>query len=487
MPNVSRKVTITKRLQTELQATIAFACYDSSLGLQSGDSTKQATLQRQIFDSYMPVNSSDKEDDRMSQMELFLEGEGKFKYLFEIEKENCSSSDSASSTSNQPSLRPKQHLILPESLHCLTNKRVSVSEGCIDTALLTRKNLTNFVDISPLTLFRHAKDVEANFKKAYAICVRQDSPYKNYKGDYPSGHNRDSYLEWIREKMNDEMSKIVLEDKIDEDVTPNDTNDADVDDTIDDSNKSDEKNKNTKNPKGKNSGDTYFKGYIAFCLWGFIPPPGGEELKSSIINAIENPKRNADKSGGRTAKRVKKEANKKYTNALEYRGTPKEISDNNQQMNEIKSIIIEGRKESEKQKLFKCRTNKIEFDMRYCTDRVKEIREEIEELKEDAEDGEDNTEEIKDLKKELKTLRLKKKDFYERWNEINDEEDHRRSIIHTSTENDSNTTMSAISTISSPESPLARDIEFTDRNKSSGENSTTNASKVADITIDELE
>ena len=74
MPKVSRKVAITKRLQTELQATIAFACYDSSSGLQSGDSTKQATLQQQIFDSYMPVNSSDKEDDRMSQMELFFGG-----------------------------------------------------------------------------------------------------------------------------------------------------------------------------------------------------------------------------------------------------------------------------------------------------------------------------------------------------------------------------------------------------------------------------
>ena len=91
MPKISRKVTIKKRLQTELQATIAFSCYDSSSLLQSGDSTKQATLQQQIFDSHVPVNSSDEEDDRMSQMKLFLEGEGKFKYLFEIEKKKFSS------------------------------------------------------------------------------------------------------------------------------------------------------------------------------------------------------------------------------------------------------------------------------------------------------------------------------------------------------------------------------------------------------------
>ena len=487
MPRISRKVTITKRLQTELQATIAFSCYDSSVILQSGDSTKQATLQQQIYDLYMPVKSSDEEDDRMSEIELFLEGEGKFKYLFEIEKENVSHSASVSSTSNQPSLLPKNLLVLPEALHCIANKRVSVSMGCIDMALLTRKNLTNFVDISPLTLFRHAKDVEANFKKAYAMCVREDSPYKNYKGDYPSGHNRDSYLEWIREQMNDEILKIVLEDKIDEDAPPNETKDADADDMIDDSNKSDGKSNNTKNTNGKNSGDTYFKGYIAFSLWGFIPPPGGEELKSSIIHAIESPKRSADRSGGRIAKREKKEADKKYTNALEYRGTPKEVSDNNQQMNEIKTIIIDGRKESEKQKLFKCRTNKIEFDMRYCTERVKEIREEISELKEDAEDGEDTSQEIKDLKKELKSLRSKKKDLYERWIEINDEEDRRRSTIHTSTVYDTNTTISTKSTITSAEAPILRDIQFANRNKSNDGNSTTNASKVADSTIEEPE
>ena len=116
-------------------------------------------------------------------------------------------------------------------------------------ALLTRKNLTNFVDISPLTLFRHVKDVEANFKKAYAICVREDSPYKGYKEIFPSGHNRESYLEWLREEMNGKIAKIVLEDKTDEDLP-----------TIE------IKEKDTKNTKGKNNSDIYFKGYIAFSL-----------------------------------------------------------------------------------------------------------------------------------------------------------------------------------------------------------------------------
>ena len=184
MPNPARKVSIPKRLQTELQATIAYGCYDSDLLLRSGDSAKQSTLQQQIFDMYMPDKNVDIENDQLSEIELFLAGEGKYKYLFEREKDYVDPSNSTSTASTEISQPPNDLLILPECLHCIPNKRVSVSRGCIDTALLTRKNLTNYVDISPLTLFRHAKDVEANFKKAYAICKQEDSPYRHFNGLY---------------------------------------------------------------------------------------------------------------------------------------------------------------------------------------------------------------------------------------------------------------------------------------------------------------
>ena len=84
MPHVSRKVLLPKRLQTELQASIAFACYDSDSALQSGDSIRVKQLTQLIFDQYMPGTSSD--NDEMSQVELFLSGLGAYKYLFEIEK-----------------------------------------------------------------------------------------------------------------------------------------------------------------------------------------------------------------------------------------------------------------------------------------------------------------------------------------------------------------------------------------------------------------
>ena len=149
---------------------------------------------------FVSVKSSDKDDDRMSQIELFLEGEGKFKYLFEIEKGNGTPIDSPSSTLNQQCVPPKKILVLPEALYCIPNKWVTVYHGCIDMALLTRKSLTKFVYILPLTLIHHAKDGEANFKKAYAICVREDSPYKDYKGIFPSGYNRESYLQWCERR-----------------------------------------------------------------------------------------------------------------------------------------------------------------------------------------------------------------------------------------------------------------------------------------------
>ena len=41
---------------------------------------------------------------------------------------------------------------------------------------------------------------------------------------YPSGHNRDSYLEWIRESMNGDSGRVALEDRIDEDTPPEESN-----------------------------------------------------------------------------------------------------------------------------------------------------------------------------------------------------------------------------------------------------------------------
>ena len=61
------------------------------------------------------------------------------------------------------------------------------------------------------------------------------------------------------------------------------------------------------------------------------------------------------------------------------------------------------RKELEIQRLFKCRTDKIEFGIKFHANRVTEIREEIAELKKDGLGADDD--EIVALKAELKKLK----------------------------------------------------------------------------------
>ena len=67
--------------------------------------------------------------------------------------------------------------------------------------MLTRKNLSNPIDISAETLLRHAKDVEANAKKAFSICTADNSPYKDFNGTFSSGTTWENYIEWVRVEM----------------------------------------------------------------------------------------------------------------------------------------------------------------------------------------------------------------------------------------------------------------------------------------------
>ena len=80
------------------------------------------------------------------------------------------------------------------------------------------------------------------------------------------------------------------------------------------------------------------------------------------------------------------------------------------------------------------------------------------ELKDDAEDGEDTVEEINALKKELKSLRGKRKSLYEKWTQLNDEEEKRRMVIDVSTENQSNSTTPTKSTITEPDITQGDDV-----------------------------
>ena len=115
---------ISKRLQTELQSLIAFGCYDSNFVLKCGKSAKKNTLVTKIHQLYMPSNNSD--SDHVSQIELFLEGRGKYKYFFErkcIDPGNSTKNTSNSSESNELPGEQPSLLIIPEILHYTTYSR----------------------------------------------------------------------------------------------------------------------------------------------------------------------------------------------------------------------------------------------------------------------------------------------------------------------------------------------------------------------------
>ena len=136
---------ISKRFQTELQSLVAYACYDSNEVLRNGTSAKREAVINKIASLYFPSNNNG--GDRMSYVEMLLEGKGRFKYLF---KDREVSSRASTDVSEECSAVDR---IVPPSLHCIDGKEIKVEKGCIDKSLLTRKNLGNMVDIKALTLY----------------------------------------------------------------------------------------------------------------------------------------------------------------------------------------------------------------------------------------------------------------------------------------------------------------------------------------------
>ena len=66
-----------KRLQSEMQATIAFACYDNDEVLKDGKGMNKNSQMKKIHDLYMPSVPEDKV--RMCFVDQFLKGARQFR------------------------------------------------------------------------------------------------------------------------------------------------------------------------------------------------------------------------------------------------------------------------------------------------------------------------------------------------------------------------------------------------------------------------
>ena len=120
-----------------MQATIAFACYDSDEVLKHGKGMNKNSQKAKILDLYMPSNCEDKvrEDKvRMCYVDQFLKGSNQFNGLFQ-----CNSEEDT-----------EKPLTIPYKLYRDEGASIFVGAdaGRITRALLTSKNLTNPQDIS---------------------------------------------------------------------------------------------------------------------------------------------------------------------------------------------------------------------------------------------------------------------------------------------------------------------------------------------------
>ena len=205
-----KSVCYTKRFMTEIQSTIAYGAYDSKDILGAGNSSTEKMIADKMTEIYFP--SVDVDNPRVYHVEMFLGREQKYKFHFE-------EGDKGVAT-------------VPETLHRLKGVEITLEEECINQSMLTRKNLSNPIDISAKTLLRHAKDVEANAKKAYALCTSEKSPYKDFDGQFSSGTNWETYLEWLRVEMHHilEADKVY---KVNDDEDPNAILTVSVDDNDD--------------------------------------------------------------------------------------------------------------------------------------------------------------------------------------------------------------------------------------------------------------
>ena len=139
---------------------------------------------------------------RMCYVDQFLNGSNQFKGLFQCNlKEDL-----------------ENPLTIPEELHRELGRNIFVGKDSIVRSLLTRKNLSNPQDISGENLYRHAKEVEANCKKALALCLRSDSPWKNFNGHYPSGKTWFDFIEWVRIEMYNVSNECPIVDILDVDL-----------------------------------------------------------------------------------------------------------------------------------------------------------------------------------------------------------------------------------------------------------------------------
>lgn len=189
---------ITKKLMTEMQALIAFACYDSPTIAQGGDLMTESTMAEMMTALYFGGD----DPEIISYLDQFINGGlHRFTGLF---------------TNSEPDEFGQIVLTMPPKLYRHGGLNIFVGPMSITKELLSKKHFTNNERIAGRTLLQKAKDVVATCKKMMmGLATALGSPYYR-DGTFPSGTNWDDYIKWCLVAMHNdcdrEMTKHVNEE-----------------------------------------------------------------------------------------------------------------------------------------------------------------------------------------------------------------------------------------------------------------------------------
>jgi hypothetical protein len=184
----NRSTNISGGLHKEIQALIAYACYDSPSLIRRGGSLGESAIENKMTSIFYGEGTNGADPNLITYDDQFLLGLNKFKGLY-TQSVHVAAGGPTSSTG-------EVILSIPAFLHRHKKLFIYVGEGSIDKAILSQKSLLSVGEnISGRTLYRNAKTVLwCNCKKMMAIVKGKGSIYRY--GKFPSGTNWEDYILW---------------------------------------------------------------------------------------------------------------------------------------------------------------------------------------------------------------------------------------------------------------------------------------------------
>ena len=162
--------------------------------------------------------------------------------------------------------------------------------------------------------------------------------------------------------------------------------------------------------------DWYFKGYLAFALWGFIPAPGGEAYKSLLMQGVM---KGETKGGTRREICLLKKERSDTDRLLDRRGETAAHVDSSTDK-QLSDLLLRGRCEAQAQKTYETKVQNLEYQMHFQSEKMKDYKEEIGFL------DPSEKEERKELRDKWKQCSKEKDRLYLEWQQLTETESVRR-------------------------------------------------------------